>query len=263
MRNLANAVALVTGGASGIGYGIAQALAAQGAQLAIADVDDRALERAARDLRAARIRVLALQLDVRDRAGWHAALDRVEAELGPLQVLCSNAGVAGSHLPLAETTWEGWCWTIDVNLHGTFHALNASLPRMVRNGREGHVVCTASLGAFLVGAGNAAYCATKAGVVAMCEGLRRELEGSPIGVSVLCPGFVATSLLDNMRKLAPPVRMGSHDADTEARLKTGLDPLKVGEIVVNGILDNRFWLFTGPELRGLVEARGADISAAM
>jgi NAD(P)-dependent dehydrogenase (short-subunit alcohol dehydrogenase family) len=263
VNDVAGSVALVTGGASGIGHGIVRALVAHGAQLAIADIDDDALEMATHDLRTAGARILPLRLDVRDREAWNDALDRVETELGPLQVLCSNAGVAGSHLPLAETTWKGWSWTIDVNLHGTFHALNSALPRMLRHGLAGHVVCTASLGAFLVGAGNAAYCASKAAVVAVCEALRKELEGSPIGVSVLCPGLVATSLLDNVNKLAPRVPIGAHGADIEKALKAGLDPLEVGHIVVRGIREKHFWLFTHPELSELVEARDAEIITAM
>jgi NAD(P)-dependent dehydrogenase (short-subunit alcohol dehydrogenase family) len=263
VKDFRDVAALVTGGASGIGYGIARALAARGARIAVADLDPSALDTATQELRASGATVIPLRLDVRDRTAWEPALDRVEAELGPLQILCSNAGVAGSHLPLAGTSWEGWSWTIDVNLHGTFHALRAGLPRMQRHGLPAHVVCTASLGAFLVGAGNAAYCATKAGVVAMCEALRRELEGTPIGVSVLLPGLVSTALLDNTRKLAPPTPIGGHGPEVEAGIKAGLDPLCVGELVVDGIRDARFWLFTHPELRALVGARGEEILAAM
>jgi NADP-dependent 3-hydroxy acid dehydrogenase YdfG len=264
VKNIKSGVAFITGGASGIGFGIAQALGNHGMKIALADVNENALERAAAALGATGATVLPVTLDVRDRSAWETELDRTERELGPLQVLCSNAGVAGSHLPIEETDWSGWQWTIDVNLHGTFHALNNALPRMRRHGRDSHVVCTSSLGAFLVNAGNGAYCAAKAAVVAVSEAVRREVAGSNIGVSVLCPGLVATQLLDNVKELAPAhVRLGSHSEETAIALKAGQDAAAVGELVLRGILEDRFWVFTHPELRDLLENRANEMRAAM
>ena len=264
MKTVKNGAAFISGGASGIGFGMAQALARHGMKIALADVDRDALDRATAALSEIGVAALPVTMDVRDRAAWEAALERTERELGPLQILCSNAGVAGSTLPMEETDWAGWQWTLDVNLHGTFNALRSALPRMRRHGRDAHIVCTASLGAFIVTPGNGAYCATKAGVVAMCEAVRQEVAGSNIGVSVLCPGLVATNLLDNVHKLGPhDVDLGEHSEGTAVAMKAGQDPAAVGEFVLQGILENRFWLFTHPELRDLVQNRAKEILAAM
>lgn len=263
MDEFSSGAALITGGAGGIGIGIAQALAGKGLKLALADIDPVALEAAGDALRAQGAEVLTQVLDVRDREAWERAVCRVESELAPLQILCSNAGVAGSHLPIEQTDWEGWAWTIDINLHGTFNALKTCLPRLRAHRRRSHIVCTASLGAFLVGPGNAAYSATKAGVVAMCEALRGELAGTKVGISVLCPGLVNTGLLNNTRKLGPAVPLGSHSDEVAAAIKLAMAPSEVGERVVDGIRDNRFWLFTHADLQPTVAKRCEEILSAM
>lgn len=263
MKEFNNAVALVTGGASGIGLGLARALLEAGAKVAIADIDETALSSATASLAESKDRVLPLCLDVCSREDWEMAVNRVESELGRLQILCSNAGVAGSCLPIEQTEWEGWRWTIDVNLHGNFNALRTCVPRIRAHGLEGHIVCTASLGAFLVGGGNGAYCAAKAGVVAMCEALRQELSSTAIGVSVLCPGLVSTNLLDNVARLGPNVELGGHGSEIEEAFSLGMDPAEVGKFVLNGIRDGQFWLFTHPELRDMVVERNDAIAKAM
>lgn len=264
MKNFNNGVALVTGGASGIGLGLAHALAAQGMKVAIADLDDAGSQKAVAALAAKGATALALHLDVCDAAAWTAAVDRVEAELGPLQVLCSNAGVGGSKLPIEETEWAGWQWTMDVNLNSTFHAFKTCLPRMRKHGKPSHIICTASLGGLLVIPSNGVYSATKAAVIAICEAVAQEVAGSNIGVSVLCPGLVRTGLLENRNKLKPgEFAIGDMGPGRDLGMKTGLDPMQVGEQVVKWMREGRFWMFTHPELREPVVRRSEAILASM
>ncbi len=263
MKNFTNGVALVTGGASGIGLGLAHALARAGMKVAVADLDLAGCDKVSAHLRSMGHVALPLHLDVRDPIAWVTAVDRIEKELGPLQVLCSNAGVGGSTLPIEETDLAGWQWTIDVNLNGTFHALKTCLPHMRKHGLPAHVVCTASLGGFLVTRGNGAYSA-KAAVIAVCEAVAQEIAGSNIGISVLCPGLVRTQLLDNAGKLKPGAfDIGSHGPEVEAAMRTALDPMVVGENVVRWMNEGRFWMFTHPELKPYVQQRCEAVLAAI
>lgn len=264
MKDFGQGVALVTGGASGIGLGLAHALGKAGMKVAIADLDQAGCERAAGELRAKGVTALPLTLDVRDGAAWERTVDQVERELGPLQVLCSNAGVGGSKLPIEQTTWEGWKWTLEVNLDSVFHGFKASLPRMRRHGLPSHIVCTASLGGLLVVADNAVYSATKAGVIALCEAVAKETAGSNIGVSVLCPGLVQTSLLKNRERLKPgQFDIGALEPGRDIGMSTGIDAMQLGEQVVAWMREGRFWMITHPELRPHVEARCDAILTAM
>jgi NAD(P)-dependent dehydrogenase (short-subunit alcohol dehydrogenase family) len=265
MNDLTGKVAFISGGGSGIGLGMARAMAAEGMKIALADIDEAALASAAASLRATGAQVLPLHLDVCKPADWTAAADRAEAELGPVQVLCSNAGVAGSRLSMEDTESAAWLWTFDINVHGAFHGIKTFLPRMRRRGEDAHIIVTSSLGGFLAHAKNSAYSATKAAVIAMCESLRGELAQTRIGVSVLCPGLISTNLLGNNRRLAPASidHLCEEEPELVEMMKQSLDPRAAGELVVRGIRENRFWLFTHPELRPLVQARSEEILAAM
>ena len=255
-------LAFISGAASGIGYGIAEALAVHRMRIAIADIDAPAAEAAAARLREAGAEAMALALDVRALDAWNIALDSAEQKFGPLAVLASNAGVAGSRMPVAQTDPIAWDWTIAVNLNGAFNAARAALPRLLQHGQPGHFMATASLGGFLVQPGNAAYSAAKAGVIALCEALRAELAGSAIGVSVLCPGLVSTRLLEANASRMPGIKLSEPEPELEAMLRAGMPPREAGELVVKGIIEDRFWLFTHPELGPHVEARAAEIRAA-
>jgi NAD(P)-dependent dehydrogenase (short-subunit alcohol dehydrogenase family) len=265
MQNLRDQTAFITGAANGIGLGIAQALAAAGAKVALADIDETALAQATAQLRATGATAIAVPLDVRSRESWQAALDRTEAELGPLRILCSNAGISSGRHTIDTVPLDMWQWTLDVNLNGALHAIQTGVPRMRAHGGDAHIVVTASVGGFLVMPLNGAYSATKAAVVSLCETLRAELamSESPIGVSVLCPAMVRTNLIDNSERLAPTgVAMGERDPMMDELLRAGRDPLAVGELVVRGIRERRFWLFTHPEFRDLVAPRNAEVLAA-
>jgi NAD(P)-dependent dehydrogenase (short-subunit alcohol dehydrogenase family) len=238
------------------GWGLAHALGKAGMKVAIADFDQSGRERAVGELRAKGVTALPVALDVRDGLAWEQAVDLVERDLGPVQVLCSNAGVGGSKLPIEQTTWEGWKWTMEVNLDSVFHGFKTCLPRMRKHGLPSHIVCTASLGGLLVIADNGVYSATKAGVIALCEAVAQETAGSNIGVSVLCPGLVQTSLLKNRERLKPgQFDIGALEPDRDINMGTGIDAMQLGGQVVAWMREGRFWMITHPELRPHVEAR--------
>src|SRR5262245_39018703 len=176
MQQLTSKTAFITGGASGIGLAMAHAFAAQQMNVAIADVNAESLDAAASELRALGARVSAVVVDVRNRDNWEQAAARVESELGPVDVLCNNAGVTG-YSPLAETAPADWDWIIAVNLTGSFNGVHTFAPRMIARGTGGHIVNTASTAGLyaMKSATVGAYVASKFGVVGMSEMLRREL----------------------------------------------------------------------------------------
>ena len=201
LDDIAGRTAFITGGAQGIGLGIARALAAAGAKVAIADIDGDALDVAEHELAAAdhgdgRHVGRARPRRLRDVA------DQVEAELGPVSLLFNNAGVAGS-TPAGNMSYETWDWVIGINLHGVYNGIQTFVPRMIERGDGGYIVNTAS-GAGLVHASSGfLYATSKFGVVGLSEALHDELSGYHIGVSVLCPGPVATDIVNNTAKPAP------------------------------------------------------------
>ena len=251
-------VAFVTGGAQGIGLGIARALAAAGAKVAIADVNEEALRAAEREL-GGTTDVVAVTLDVRDRDAYAGVADRVEADLGPVSLLCNNAGVAGS-TSVSRMSYQSWDWVIGVNLHGVYNGIQTFVPRMIERDDGGYVVNTAS-GAGLVG-GNSGflYATSKFGVVGLSEALHVELQRHRIGVSVLCPGPVATDIITNTADLRPTDDVPSA-AVTEALarsskwLAAGTPPDDVGVMVLDAMRAGRLYIHTDDVMAGLIEQR--------
>jgi NAD(P)-dependent dehydrogenase (short-subunit alcohol dehydrogenase family) len=274
MDELNGAAAFVTGGASGIGLGIARALAAKGARVAIADLREDHLAEA----HGAHPDLLPIQLDVTDRLGFVAALDEAEAKLGPLRILVNNAGV-GIAGPIDEAGHADWDWGLGVNISGVANGLVAGLPRIKAHGQGGHIVNTASLGALLPARHTRGiYAATKAAVISLSEHLRLDLAGTGIGVSVLLPGPVKTNIAASGRARPAHLREGSAfvryeegAAQPHALAPTGalaspipvLDPLAVGEMTVEAILRDELYIVTHPQFLEAVRRRHAGIEAAM
>lgn len=256
--------AFITGGASGIGLGIARALGQRGMAVVLADIDAEAAQQAASDLGEDGIRALGLGLDVRNPEAWVTALDVAEDAFGPLAILCSNAGVAGSVQALTATTQQGWDWTMDVNLGGTFNAIRLGLPRLKGSGLPGWFVATSSLAPFSPSAHNGVYAASKAAVISLCESLRAELAGGPVGVSVLVPGLVQTALLSNADRLAPSgAETGRHSTAVEDAMAASVPADVIGERVAEGIDAGAFWLLPDPVSRSLIETHTADILSGL
>ena len=273
MEDLTGKTAVVTGGASGIGLGIAQALAGAGMRVAIADVEDAALERALASLESAGGEVVAVRVDVTDRSALAAAADQVEDAFGKVHVLCNNAGVlvGGS---IDEMTYADWDWVLAVNVRGVINGLQTFLPRIAAHGEGGHIVNTASLAGMSTARGMSVYTASKFAVVGLTEALRADLADSGIGVSVLCPGVVDTNIFDSGRNRPDAMRSetetdvfplvrhlpeGDRAARMERVLSSALDPAAVGDIVLHGIRRNEKFIFTHPNIEFMVESRHADM----
>jgi NAD(P)-dependent dehydrogenase (short-subunit alcohol dehydrogenase family) len=256
MKQLSDRVAVVTGGASGIGRGMADVFAAQGMKLVIADVERAALDKAAAELETAGASVVGVECDVSKPESVAALADRALEAYGAVHVLCNNAGVAGSG---AGATWERpldeWDWVMGVNLMGVIHGVRSFIPIMLEQGDEGHVVNTASMAGLVPGGG--IYGVTKHAVVALSETLFNELRmrEAKVGVSVLCPGWVNTRILESERNRpeAPREDPGEQAVELEMRrkvveglLRSGLDPREVGRMVLDAILESRFYVLTHP-----------------
>lgn len=258
MKETAGRAAFVTGAGQGIGLGIARALAKAGMNVVLADIDETALTRARREIEALGVQALALPLDVSDGEAMGGASDTVAAAFPRLHVLVNNAGVAIPPKPLSQIVAEEWDWLIGVNIRGVLHGLRYFLPLIRRHDDGGHVVNTASIGGLQVrpGRGTGGYATTKYAVVAISESLEHELAGSKIGVSVLCPAAVDTSIYESSRRR--PARFGGpmepKDLKTEM-LPNALSPDLVGERVLHAIRSNEFYIFTHEAPRAWIEER--------
>lgn len=270
MQDLAGKVAFITGGAGGIGLAMAEALAGAGMKLVVADVDPQALGQVAEQFHGRNVPVMTLELDVADRDAFRDAADAALHKFGAVHVLCNNAGVFRGG-PLQNVTHADWDWVLGVNVNGVVNGLQALLPQMVTQGEGGHIVNTASMAGLAGSAGMGIYNASKFAVVGLSEALRGDLAPEGIGVSVLCPGMVRTRILDSERNR--PTEQAPRDAMAEqaaqgqsafmhAMMATGIDPAEVGQMVLDGIRDDRFWLLTHPEMRTMVEARQQELLGA-
>ncbi len=255
--------AVVTGGASGLGRGIAEQLLAEGMRVAIADIEAGALQRTA-----AEIGAVAIATDVSDLASVRALAAEARRRFGTVHLLCNNAGV-GPIGRIADLTVEDWRWMIGVNLWGVIHGVQAFLPMLRANDDGAHIVNTASVGGFVTMPGLGAYAVTKFGVVAFTETLAQELavEGSKVGVTALCPGPVRTNIKTSSRNRPPGLGPGAlRDVDLE-KTEFGasarwIEPREVGRIVVAAIRRGDLYAFTHPEQLGAVEQRLQAIVAA-
>ena len=262
MDHVEGKVAFITGGASGIGLGMAKVFARAGMKVAIADVRKDHLQTAEayfkREARSSTTpAVHLLELDVTDRAAYARAADETERVLGPVQVLCNNAGI-GVTGEMKRASYDDWDWIIDVNLKGVVNGVQTFLPRMLAHGQGGHIVNTASMAGLLTYATAGLYITTKFAVVGLSEALRSELARDGIGVSAFCPGGVRTNIREFEKTRperyphsgysgAPPVRPPPPAEVLEALREFSADPEEVGEIVLSGIRHNDLYIFTQPE----------------
>lgn len=256
-------IALVTGGASGIGLGIAHALIDAGLRVIVADVRSDHLERARDTLAIAGDRAIFLSLDVTRLDQWGEARTLIEDRFGELHVLCLNAGVGvlGSMLESSDADWD---WITSVNLDGVLMGLETFLPHFRAHQKPAHIIATSSMGGLIVANDGGIYSATKFGVVAAMEGLRRDLQESSIGVSVLCPAAVNTNIYDHerMRPAAFQAGMVPDEEQLEGMeafhkqiLAFGRDPLEVGQLVRDGIEANQAYIFTDRNVRPTLASR--------
>ncbi|MFN8021777.1 MAG: SDR family NAD(P)-dependent oxidoreductase [Acidimicrobiales bacterium] len=258
MQDLRGKVAVITGGASGIGKAMAVRFAAEGMKVVLADIDDVSLRQAEAEIAEGGTEVLTVVADTSLEPDVQALAAATVERFGAAHVLCNNAGVLGK-----GDAWRGpfstWEWMVGINLYGVIHGIRAFLPIMEDQG-EGHIVNTASMAGLVAVPGNAPYGVTKAAVVALSESLFIELRsgGSPIGVSVLCPGFVRTNLVQTQKwsdrlgaEPAPstsPVQQAI-DALLKQGVAEGIDVSIIGDQVAEAIKADRFWILTHPDMR--------------
>lgn len=264
MEELNGKVAVVTGAASGIGLALTEAFVAEGMSVVMADIEEAALVAAASRLERDGADVTGVLCDVRDAASVEGLRDQALAAYGAVHVVCNNAGVAPAG-PMLETTAEDWRWSVDVNVLGVAHGVIAFGP-MLRDQGEGHIVNTASEAGVVTTELLGMYCATKHAVVGMSEALYRELEGTGVGVSVLCPNLVKTRIFHSERNRTDGVAMSAVAHATIGPLREAIDAAgiaasQVATDVVEAIRAERFWVFTHPVTPVGARVRFDDIAA--
>jgi NAD(P)-dependent dehydrogenase (short-subunit alcohol dehydrogenase family) len=268
MREIAGKTAIVTGAASGIGLGIAKALAGAGANIVLADLRPDALEAARKAVEALGVKAIGVTIDVSDPDSVAAAGKIAVETFGALHIAVNNAGVAMHATPLEDVTLQEWDWVIGVNVKGVINGIRTFVPLIRSHGQGGHVVNTGSVSSLFVrqGRNQGAYAMTKYAVMALSEALEQELAGSGIGVSILCPGGVTTSIFDSATT-RPDRFGGSYHRPRQEALKSAfapgaLHPDVVGRRVVQAIRDDEFYVLTHTNEREAITARLDRIRAA-
>jgi NAD(P)-dependent dehydrogenase (short-subunit alcohol dehydrogenase family) len=265
MREFVGKAAFVTGGASGIGLALGRAFAEAGCKVMLADIEKTALDATLASLTGSGREIRGIVCDVADPASVDAAAEATFSAFGKVHILCNNAGVGARGISL-----DDWRWVIDVNLMGVVNGVRAFLTHMRAHGEGGHIVNTASMAGMVnTGQAFAPYPATKYAVVGMSEGLAAELKPFGIGVSILCPGIVRTNILESARNrperygpTTPVDRANPLYARFAERVRTGMDPAGVARRVMAAICNDELYVFTHPEMRGVVEERFRSILAA-
>lgn len=263
-------IAFITGGASGIGLGIAKVLVARGAQVVLADLRQDHIDHALAEFAGGGCSnaVSALQLDVTARDKYREAARRMADEFGGIDILVNNAGV-GLEGPLLEATYADYDFGFGVNLGGVINGFTEFLPQMVAHGRGGHIVSTASLAAEVVMPSHMAiYAASKAAVCHFCESVKAELAGHAIGVSILLPGPVKSNIHETQANRPQHLLEGSGFRASEARLSrrivgdNWMEPEEAGPLVADGILADATYIVTHGFYKDAMRARGEAVLAA-
>ena len=268
MKHVEGKVAFITGGASGIGLGMAKVFVNAGMKVVIADIRQDHLDQAMSQFTDTNFRVHALRVDVSDRAAMVQAADEAERVFGPVHVVCNNAGI-NMFASMDECTYEDWDWILGVNLGGVVNGVQTFVPRLKAHGQGGQIVNTASMASFISGPGAGIYTTSKFAVRGLSESLRWSLAPYNIGVSVLCPGLVNSAIYES-EKIRPKEfaqRTGPIDQTFMNILpdvhKVGMDPLEVGEKVLAGIKRNDLYIFPHPEFKDELQEIFSEVLSAI
>ena len=265
MNDFFGKTAVITGAGSGIGAALAGLAAAQGMNLVLADINRADLEKVAAQLSASA--VVVQQTDVADPAAVQALADVAWDRFGGVDLLCNNAGVVpgGRHRPVWDYAPEDWRWAFGVNVDGVVNGIRSFVPRMIAEGRAGHILNTASVAGFVSGSGSAVYGASKHAVVRITEALYAGLrdEGAPIGVTMLCPGLVATRIYDAERSRPEHLRTAAGRSEEAQELREVADnlyrnapsPEAVAELAFEAIREDRLYVFTSTRFDEPIRAR--------
>ena len=272
MKDFKGKVAVITGAASGIGYGLAERCAQEGMKVVLADVEEGALARAEKDIKAMGAAVLAVKTDVSKADDVEALAGKTVDTFGGVHLLCNNAGVSGGG-SMWQSTLADWEWTLGVNLWGVIYGVHFFLPIMIKQETECHVVSTASTAGLVPG--YSPYSVSKHGVVVISEALYHEMEqgGHKIGVSVLCPGYIRTNIADCDRNRPEELQNkpgeGIDDTDPNVQalidavrqmIDNGMPPQQVADIVFTAIMENKFFITPNAEpFKPMMRGRMEDI----
>src|SRR5271165_6150737 len=261
--DISGKTAIVTGAASGIGLGIATALAEAGANVVMADIQKDAVEEAANGLSGTNKRVMPVRIDVTQEQSVLDALAEAERNFGKLHIACNNAGVPMHGTRLIDVPPGDWEFVIGVNIWGVIHGI-------LKHGEEGHIVNTASVAGFQNrrGTNQGPYSMSKYAALSLSEALEHELEGTNVGVSVLCPGPINTNIARGARNRpdhmgGPQIRANEEAVLAERLATTGLDPMKVGERVVDAIRTKTFYAFVSAVPAEVIKSRHRRIEDAL
>lgn len=259
MTDITDKTVFISGAASGIGLAMARAFAKRGAKVAIADIDFDLARREAANLDGA----AAVELDVTREDSWRSAAEMARRALGPVSILCNNAGVGGGSGKLEEYDPEIWRWAYEVNVHALLYSARTFVPDMKASGTRCHIVNTASMVALVPTPNSIAYVSSKFATLGISFGMRNELEDFDIGVSVLCPGMTATRIVQTTGNLRPDGQNNSVSDDRmkmmHAILQTGMRPESVGEMVARAVEADEFYILPSPEWKPMAEGHFADM----
>jgi NAD(P)-dependent dehydrogenase (short-subunit alcohol dehydrogenase family) len=282
MKDVEGKVAFVTGGASGLGLAMTRSFTRAGMKVVVADVEDSALAAVNEEFAESNAAVLTMKVDVTDRDAMEQAAVQALDAFGKVHVVCNNAGVAvGGNV--ADMGYSDWDWVMKVNLDGVVNGIVSFVNRIREQGEGGHIVNTASMAGQLGIGGMSVYNTTKFGVVGMSEAMRHDLAEYNIGVSVLCPGIVATNIFTSQRNRpgefggpSEEAALGSGDfalgqaaggdRNTEemerlqAMMSNILDPAVIGDMVLHAVQNDVFYILSHPEFKEAIGNRGNELA---
>lgn len=279
MKEFKDKVAVITGASSGIGYGIAQRCAQEGMKIVLAGINENNLAQAAVSLKAMGATVLTIRADVSKAEEVEALAQKTFETFGAVHLLCNNAGVVGDvGGAIWESTLTDWEWVLGVNLLGVVHGLRAFVPRMLEQDIECHIVNTSSMIGLLSGPGFGIYRVSKQGLVTLSETLHHDLmqRGAKIKVSVLCPGWVQSSIMDAERNRPTALQNhpgsqsagGDAKADRAARIQEriirraierGITPAQAADCLFAALREDKFYVYTHPQAKPLIQTRMDDL----
>ena len=270
MKQFKDKVAVITGGASGIGLALARRAAAEGMQLVLADIEEGPLAAAAAELKGAGARVLTVKTDV-SRAGEveNLAAQTLQA-FGGAHLVFNNAGVGGVRVKTWQATARDWEWVLGVNVWGVIHGVRVFTPIMLAQGSEGHIINSASVAGLISPPGMGIYCVSKHAVVTLSECLHHDLaqKTDKIKCSVLCPAYVPTGIADSGRNRPADLKQTRHksaaDVALDASLKKAVQSGKltaadVAQKVYEAVREERFYILTHPKIKPSIQWRMEDI----